>query len=451
MNKSKSLSLMTRIKAALNAAITVDPDTYEGKWLLGLPLYSALSAAGVEVSEEDAIRVMAVYACIRVISAEISASPLHFMRWSKAGKERLENRMSNLLRYEPNSEMTASDFKKTMQLNMELWGNAYAEIIRSRAGEVLSLWPIPSWRVTEKRNDAGKLEYHVIVGKGEVVLPEHKVLHLRSISNDGLAGWRFVELAKNALGLAIATETYGSQFFKYGANASGIVTYPGQLGEDAWTRFKASFKESYEGLTNAQRLIFLEDGMKFEQLTIPNDAAQFSETRTNQMLEICRFYGVPPHKIGILDRATFSNIEQQSMEFDSDCILPRVTQWEEECRRVLLTQSEKDAGYFFKFNLSAKYRVAMGTRTVYYNAMRQNGIMNANEIRDIEDMNPIPKEDGGEAYLVNGNMVPVTTAMNGQTAKQSGGTALPDGQKAEKAEKALNALFPEEGDKGGAL
>lgn len=413
------MSLIKRFKTAL-AALKEEPKDPIERWLMGLPVIRALSKTGLEIGEDDAIKIMAVYACIRVIASEIAASPVQFLKNTQGGKERVSGRLAALLRYEPNPEMTASDFKKTMTLNLELWGNAYAEIVRNRAGEVTSLWPIPAWRVNKKRDDKKSLYYTVAVEGSEAVrLKEGQMLHLRAMGS-GVTGMSFVALARDALGLAISAEEYGSRFFQNGALASGIATYPGKLSQTALDNFKKTFKESYEGLTNAQRVMFLEEDMKFQQLTIPNDAAQFMETRTFQMHEVCRFFGVPPHKIAILDRATFSNIEHQSMEFDQQCIYPRIIQWEEELRRSLLTKDEKEAGYFFKFNLNSRWRVALATKTNYYTSMRQNGILNANEIRELEDMNPIPAECGGDDYLINGNMIPITAASQQKAPDQKG-------------------------------
>lgn len=417
------MSLLSRFKTAL-AVLKEKPQDPIERWLMMMPVLKALSKTGVEVGEDDAIRIMAVYACIRVIASEIAASPVHCLRTKPDGsKERVNGVLASLLRYEPNPEMTASDFKKTMTLNLELWGNAYAEVVRNRAGDVCGLWPIPAWRVTKKRDDRKNIYYAVYTEEGTAVtLEDRQMLHLRGLGT-GVVGMRFVTLARDALGLAVAAEEYGSNFFNNGALASGIATYPRALSQEALDNFKTSFRESYEGLSNAQRIMFLEEDMKFQQLTIPNDAAQFMETRTFQMHEVCRFFGVPPHKIAILDRATFSNIEHQSMEFDQQCIYPRIIQWEEELRRVLLRREEKEAGYFFKFNLNSRWRVAMATKTAYYTSMRQNGILSANEIRELEDMNPIPKEQGGDDYLINGNMIPITAAARQETPVQKGGIA----------------------------
>lgn len=367
------------------------------------------------VTEDDAIKIMAVFACVRVIAFEMSANPIYYMRYDDATKGKYRQygtKLFDVLRYEPNPEMSANDFKRTMQFQLELWGNAYAEIQRNRIGEIIALWPIPSERVKKKRDTkTGEISYKVQTDdNGTISLEDKSVFHLRGLG-DGLTGMRPIALARNALNLAINSEKYGSDFFKNGANASGICTYPEALNDEAYKRFKESFTAEYTGLSQQQKIMFLEEGMKFEQLTIPNDSAQFIETRTYQALEVCRLFGVPPHKIGILDKATFSNIEHQGMDFDRQCILPRTVQWEEEMRRSLLTDTAKKAGDFFKINLDNRYRVSMEAKTDYYNSMKQNGNFSTNDVRELEDMNPISDEQGGNEYFINGNMIPLRVAM----------------------------------------
>ncbi|MEG1825444.1 MAG: phage portal protein [Cloacibacillus sp.] len=225
------MSLLTRFKTALSALKELPKAPIES-WLMGLPTIRALSQTGIEIGEDDAIKIMAVYACIRVIATEIAASPVQFLKNTAGGKERVPGCMAALLRYEPNPEMTASDFKKAMTLNLELWGNAYAEIVRNRAGEVVSLWPIPAWRVTKKRDEKNNLYYVVMVEGGDAVtLKERQMLHLRTMGS-GVTGMSFVVLARDALGLALAAEEYGAKFFKNGALASGIATYPRALSQE---------------------------------------------------------------------------------------------------------------------------------------------------------------------------------------------------------------------------
>lgn len=382
-------------------------------FLNGDDIMSVLSRAGVSIDENEAVKVAAVYACVNLISNHVGTINTHLYRRKGRGKERAtEHPLYNVLRWQPNPEMTAMDFKKVMQAYRELWGNAYAEIVRNRRGEVVSLWPIPPDVVEKKRTESGDLYYVVRTQDGQdVILPEANVFHLRGLGN-GIEGSRFIELARGAISLAMATEEYGSKFFEHGASASGIVEHAASLSDEAFNRFKDSFNAGYSGLSNAHRILFLEQGNKFHQLTVPNDNAQFIESRKFQIEEIARLFGVPLHKIAMLDKATNNNIEHQGIEYVQDCLEPRCTQWEQEARRQLLGKKNQTV-MFVKFNLGKLMRGDTKTRAEYYNTMRQNGVMSANDIRESEDMDPIPEEKGGDEYLVNGNMIPITLAMKG--------------------------------------
>lgn len=382
-------------------------------FLNGEDIFTILTRAGVLVDETEAIKVAAVYACVNLISNHVGTINTHLFRRKGRGKERAtEHPLYNLMRWQPNPEMTAMDFKKVMQSYRDLWGNAYAEIVRSRRGDIRELWPIPPGRVEKKRHDNGKLYYVVKNPDNEdVVLPEWGVFHLRGLGT-GVQGCRFMDLARSAISLAMAAEDYGSKFFENGAAASGIMEFEAKLSDEAFERFKTSFNEAYSGLSNAHRVLFAEQGNKFHQLTIPNDNAQFIESRKFQIEEVARLFGVPLHKIAMLDKATNNNIEHQGIEYVQDCLEPRCTQWEQEARRILLTERERTK-MFFKFNLSKLMRGDTKTRAEYYNIMRQNGVMSANDIRESEDLDPIPEEKGGDEYLVNGNMIPITAAMKG--------------------------------------
>ena len=382
-------------------------------FLSGQDIMTVLSRAGVSIDENEAIKVAAVYACVNLISNHVGTISTHLFKKKGRGKERAEQHsLYDLLRWQPNTEMTAMDFKKVMQAYRELWGNAYAEIQKNRRGDIVGLWPLPPEAVEKKRTESGKLYYTVRTPDNkEVFLPQESIFHIRGLGN-GVVGCRFIELARGAISLAMATEEYGSKFFENGAAASGIVEYEEKLSDEAFERFKKDFTAGYAGLSNAHRVLFLEQGNKFHQLTIPNDNAQFIESRKFQIEEIARMFGVPLHKIAMLDKSSFNNIEHQAIEYVQDCLEPRCAQWEQEARRVLLTPTERRI-MFVKFNLAKLMRGDSKTRAEYYNTMRQNGVMSANDIREGEDMDPIPEDKGGDEYLVNGNMIPITTAMKG--------------------------------------
>lgn len=414
--------LMDKIKAFFGA----EPDgrsTYTQDFFSGNDLKTVLSGAGIAVTEEEALKVMAVFACVSLIGNTMASLPLiTYRRMKPRGRERAEDQeLFELLRYQPNPETTAFSWRKAMQVNLELWGNAYAQIERSNAGRIKGLWFIPAANVEKKRDPTSKrIYYQIRVEGGYEFLWDSDVLHLMGTSPNGLTGYRPVDLARDALGLALACEKHGNNIFSNGANVSGVVTLPGKLSEDAFKRFKESFKEAYSGLSNSAKILFLESEGKYNQIQMPNDAAQYNETRKLQMEEVARFFGVPPHKIGLLEHATFSNIEHQALEFVQDCLLPRCTNWEQEIRRKLMSSSDKRV-YFTEFLMDGLLRGDVKSRTVYYQIMRQNGVMSANDIREKENLNPIPEDQGGDLYLVNGNMIPANAAGTQNQPNQAGG------------------------------
>jgi len=382
------------------------------EWLVKM-FGGAVSASGLSIAEEDMLKVSAVFACVNLISNTIASLPLPvYRRLQPRGKERARDHyLYDILQYEPNPEMTAFDFRKAMQVQLELYGNAYANIVYDMAGRVKELWPIPTPYVRPVIDDSRMIKaYEVSLPDGKVaVLPRDEMFHLRGLG-DGFMGFKPLQYARELVGLALAAEQYGASFFANGAVASGIVEFPGRLTPEALQQFKESFKEKYEGLGNKHRIIFLEQGLKFNQLTIPNDNAQFLETRKYQVEEVARFFGVPPHKIGALDRATFSNIEHQAMEFVQDCIRPRVVNWEQQIRRQLFRAADKKQ-YFAEHILEGLLRGDAQSRAAYYRVGRNDGWLSANDIRELENMNPIPAEQGGDDYLINGNMVPIRAIL----------------------------------------
>lgn len=382
------------------------------QWLSDFLGGGNLSASGLRVTEDDLLKVSAVYACVNLISNTLASLPLPtYRRKQPRGKERARDHyLYDVLQYEPNPEMTSFDFRKVMQGQLELFGNAYANIVYDMAGRVKELWPIPSVYVRPRRNDSNQLlVYDISVPNGTPrTLLASEMFHLRGFG-DGLFGYPPIRYAREIAALALAAEGYGAGFFGRGAVASGIVELPGKLSEQALENFKRTFQENYGGLNNQHRILFLEQGLKFHQTTIQNDNAQFLETRKYQVEEVARFFGVPPHKIGALERATFSNIEHQSIEFVQDCIRPRAVNWEQQIRRQLLSAEGKKR-FYAEFVLDGLLRGDVQSRSQYYKTGRNDGWLSANDIRELENMNPIPVEEGGDAYLINGNMVPITEA-----------------------------------------
>jgi len=216
-----------------------------------------------------------------------------------------------------------------------------------------------------------------------------------------------VAMAKNAIGMAIATEEYGASFFANGANPGGVLEHPGVIKDIQ--RVKDSWNAAYRGSDNAHKVAVLEEGMKFQAIGIPPEQAQFLQTRKFQINEIARIFRVPPHMVGDLEKSSFSNIEQQSLEFVKYTLDPWVVRWEQSIQQSLILPTEKGS-LFVKFNLDGLLRGDYQSRMTGYATARQNGWMSANDIRELEDMNRIAAEEGGDLYLINGNMLPLKDA-----------------------------------------
>ena len=242
---------------------------------------------------------------------------------------------------------------------------------------------------------------------GSVILSPSDVLHIPGLGFDGLVGYSPIAMAKNAIGLAIAAEEYGSKFYANGAAPSGVLEHPGTLKDPG--RVRESWQATFGGSANANKVAVLEEGMKYTPISISPNEAQFLETRKFQINEIARIFRVPPHMVGDLEKSSFSNIEQQSLEFVKYTLDPWVIRWEQALYRTLLSEEEKKT-VFFKFNVEGLLRGDYASRMSGYATARQNGWMSANDIRELEDLDRIPAELGGDLYLVNGNMLPLTSA-----------------------------------------
>lgn len=375
------------------------------------------SSAGKNVNERSAMQMTAVYACVRILSEAIAGLPLHLYRYSDEGskKKAVDNPLYFLLHDEPNPEMTSFVFRETLMTHLLLWGNAYAQIIRNGKGSVIALYPLMPNKMEVDRDENGQIIYKYNRSKdeantkeeGTVILSASDVLHIPGLGFDGLVGYSPIAMAKNAIGMAIACEEYGSKFFANGASPSGVLEHPGILKDPA--RVRDSWNAAYGGSANSHKVAVLEEGMKYTPISISPNEAQFLETRKFQINEIARIFRVPPHMVGDLEKSSFSNIEQQSLEFVKYTLDPWVIRWEQSLSRALLTQDKKQT-YFFKFNVDGLLRGDYQSRMNGYAVGRQNGWMSANDIRELENMDRIPENLGGDLYLVNGNMLPLGKA-----------------------------------------
>jgi len=392
------------------------------------------STSGKRVTERSAMQMTAVYSCVRILSESIASLPIHVYSYREdGGKEKATDQpLYFLLHDEPNPEMTSFIFRETLMTHLLLWGNAYAQIIRNGKGEIIGLYPLMPNRMSVDRDDKGQLYYEYTLTnddaptmKGSTVrLSPSDVLHIPGLGFDGLVGYSPIAMAKNAIGLAIATEEYGSKFFANGAAPSGVLEHPGTLKDPA--KIRESWQQTFGGSSNAHKVAVLEEGMKYTPISISPEQAQFLETRKFQLDEIARIFRVPPHMVGDLERSTFSNIEQQSLEFVKYTLDPWVSRWEQAITRSLFTPDEKKK-YFVKFNLDGLLRGDYQSRMNGYAVGRQNGWMSANDIRELENLDRIPEEEGGDLYLINGNMTKLEDA--GLFAGTAGKEENTDGNK----------------------
>ena len=375
------------------------------------------STSGKTVTERSAMQITAVYSCVRILAEAIAGLPLHLYTYKEdGGKEKaIGHPLYLLLHDEPNPEMSSFVFRETLMTHLRLWGNAYAQIIRNGKGEVVALYPLMPNRMTVDRDSSGQLFYSYQMNNsdaptmkaGTVILKPSDVLHIPGLGFDGLVGYSPIAMAKNAIGLAIATEEYGAKFFANGATPGGLLEYPGTVKDP--DRVRESWNKGFSGSQNAGKVAILEEGMKYTPISIAPEQAQFLETRKFQINEIARIFRVPPHMVGDLEKSSFSNIEQQSLEFVKYTLDPWVVRWEQSLSRALFTPEEKKQ-YFFKFNVEGLLRGDYQSRMNGYATARQNGWMSANDIRELENLDRIPAEEGGDLYLINGNMLPLVHA-----------------------------------------
>ena len=379
--------------------------------------YMGGTTSGKTVTERSAMQMTAVYSCVRILAEAVAGLPLHLYRYNAdGGKEKaIDHPLYLLLHDEPNPEMSSFVFRETLMTHLLLWGNAYAQIIRNGKNQVVALYPLMPNKMSVDRDENGKLYYTYYRGSDEAIrdrqyavkLQPSDVLHIPGLGFDGLVGYSPIAMAKNAIGMAIACEEYGAKFFANGAAPGGVLEHPGTIKDPA--RVRESWQHTFGGSGNANKIAVLEEGMKYTPIGISPEQAQFLETRKFQINEIARIFRVPPHMVGDLEKSSFSNIEQQSLEFVKYTLDPWIVRWEQSITRSLLLQSEKKE-YFVKFNLEGLLRGDYQSRMNGYAIARQNGWMSANDIRELENQDRIPAEEGGDLYLINGNMLPMASA-----------------------------------------
>ena len=364
------------------------------------------------------MQLSAVYACIRVLSESVAQLPLQLYTTENGKRTKAtDHPLYSLLYAEPNPEMSSFNWREAMMMNLLVFGNGYSQVIRNGKGEPIALYPLMADKMAVSRDEHGRIYYEYTYSekeysgdkkKDEIIrLSPSDVFHVPGLGFDGLVGYSPIAMAKNAIGMAIACEEYGAKFFANGATPGGILEHPGVVKDPE--RVRESWNSAFGGSSNANKVAVLEEGMKYTPISISPEQAQFLETRKFQINEIARIFRIPPHMIGDLEKSSFSNIEQQSLEFVKYTLDPWVCRWEQSMQRALLSPDEKK-DYFFKFNVDGLLRGDYQSRMNGYAVGRQNGWMSANDIRELENLDRIPEEEGGDLYLINGNMTKLKDA-----------------------------------------
>jgi HK97 family phage portal protein len=393
------------------------------------------TASGVSVTPEGALAHSAVYACVRILAETMASLPLIMYERLERGKRRAEDHyLYTLLKDQPNEFMTSFEYRETLQGHLALRGNAYSLVDYDGSGRVTSLFPLRPDRMLQIVEGGDRRLFHYMLPSGEMRWFDNlHIWHLRGMGSDGLYGYSPIHLARQAIGLGMAAEKYGALFFSNGAEPGVILQHPSKLSDDAYKRIRKSWDKMHGGLDKKHRMAIVEEGMTVEKIGIPPDDAQFLETRKFQLQEIARIYRIPPHMLADLDRATFSNIEHQAIEFVVHTIRHWCVRWEQSIKACLMLEAERKR-FFPEFLVDALLRGDILSRYQAYAAARQNGWFSANDIRELENMNPI---EGGDVYLVPLNMVPTEQISLAPVATQKAGSVLPGvGPEARKAEPA---------------
>lgn len=393
--------------------ITKRMDNYAKEFLAGndIPNYS-FTRSGTKINDETALQISAFWDCVKILSEDVATLPLFLYKRLEKGKiKALNHNLYSIINAEPNNEMLSINFIEMLMTNALLWGNAFIQKIYNKSGQIIEIWPLYSKYMEIKRDKNNNLFYRYSEPGNKRDFSESEIINITGLTMDGIKGLSILKYAKESLGLTMATERFGASFFGNGARAADVLELP----EGGRCKNKNEVREEWNnihrGPDNGNKLAILENGMKYKPVGIPPEDAQFLETRQYQVPEVCRWFRMPPHKVADLSNATFSNIEHQSIEYVSNTLRPWLVRIEKSLSKGLLNDQEKKK-YFIQFNVDALLRGDFTTRMQGYAIGRQNGWLSADDIRELEDMNPMPENAGGDKYLVNGNMVPIDEATN---------------------------------------
>lgn len=386
------------------------------------------SDSGERVDEKSAMQIATVYACVRLLAETVAGLPLHLYRYTdgdEKGKEKAKDHpLYRILYRQPNPEMTSFSFREVMMVQLLLWGNCYAQIIRDGRNGIMSLYPLLPENMEIDRDEKGQIFYiyHAYTDEApgennkDIYFRQDEIFHVPGMGFNGLVGFSPIAMMKNALGTTLAVEKYGSSFFKNGAQPSGVLEHPGVLKDPA--KIRENWSAVYGGANNAHKVAVLEEGMQYKPISLPPEDSQFLSTRQFGVNEICRIFRVPPHMVQDLEHATFSNIEHQSIDFVVHTLTPWLVRFEQAVIKDLLLPDEQDE-YFPKFNVDGLLRGDYQSRMQGYATGISNGFMSPNDVRRLEQLDPIPEEQGGDGYYLNGGYVKLEDAGKQQAVQEA--------------------------------
>ena len=362
------------------------------------------------VTEEGALSLSAVYACVRLLSDTVAIMPIHLYRRMDQGRSLVKGHPSSRVFRAPSSYTVQFDILSHLMVSVTRWGNGYLRIHRDRSFRPVGLEMLMPYDVTPCKTSDDRVVYRISgVSKA---LESYDIVHLKGLGTDGIVGKSPIALHRENLGLSLEVQSYGERFFSKGGNTSSVLEYPGALKKEQLENLRTQFAEIFQGLENAHKPMILEGGMKYNRINIPLEDAQFIATRKYQKNEIATIFGVPPHMIADLERATNNNIEHQGMEFVMYSLMPYLVKIESEVNRKLLFEDEQDELYF-KFNVNSLMRGDTKTRSEYYRNMFHIGAMSPNEIRELEEMNPYK---GGSVRYVPVNLAAAGSKNNAKNS-----------------------------------
>lgn len=391
MNFFKSLTSWTKKSAG--------PDWGTLERYLAWAFGGGASASGIIVNPQTAMQSAAVFSCVQVLAQSIGMLPLNVYQDENGARSAAkDHNLWPILHDQPNEYQTSVEFFEMMVMALCLRGNAYAYVNRTRSGNVAELLPLHPDMVRVEMAADFTIKYHITMPDGSFkTFGVGEIFHIRGLTLNGWLGISPIAYARESIGLALATEKFGGQLFRNGAKMGGVLEHPGKIGDEAYKRIKESFDAATSG-ENAHKTALLEEGMKWSKVSMTADDSQFLETRKYQRSEIASIFRVPPHMIGDLEKATFSNIEQQSLEFVQYTLMPWLTRIEKAIKRDLLNKQDRNT-ISIKFNVAMLLRGDAAARSKYYHNMILDGWGTRNEARKMESdigiiLNPIDGLDG---------------------------------------------------------